>query len=88
MVCVLILRYVIQGGVCLATCPMLGTPQLHYINRLEIDVLSHTGSVTCSTRMGVCKKQDPCNPLVQVMKGGDAKAHGVCPLVMKLRVVP
>ena len=30
------LRDVIQGGVCLVTCPVLGTPQLHHINRLEL----------------------------------------------------
>ena len=27
---------VIQGGVCLVTPPVLRTPQLHYINRLEL----------------------------------------------------
>ena len=37
MVCELILGDVIQGGVWLATCPVLGTPQLHYINRLGIN---------------------------------------------------
>ena len=28
---------VIQGGVWLVTCPVLGTPKLHYINRLGIN---------------------------------------------------
>ena len=32
----LILGDVIQDSVCLVTCPVLGTPQLHYINRLEL----------------------------------------------------
>ena len=32
----LVLGDVIQGGVCLVTCPGLGTPQLHYINLLEL----------------------------------------------------
>ena len=27
---------VIHGGVCLANCPVVGTPQLHCINRLEL----------------------------------------------------
>ena len=27
---------VIQGGVCMVTCPVLGTSQLHYIHRLEL----------------------------------------------------
>ena len=26
------------GGVCLVACPVLGTPQLHYINRFELDI--------------------------------------------------
>ena len=36
MVCELILGDVIQGGVCLVSCPLLGTPQLHSINRLQL----------------------------------------------------
>ena len=35
MVFVLILDDVIQGSVSLVACPVLGTPQLHYINRWE-----------------------------------------------------
>ena len=33
---VLIFVDVIQGGVSLVACPVLGTPQLHYINRWEL----------------------------------------------------
>ena len=35
-VCESILGDVIQGGVCLVSCPVLATPQLHYINCLEL----------------------------------------------------
>ena len=32
----LILSDVVQDGACLLACPVLGTPQLHCINRLEL----------------------------------------------------